>query len=661
MRVLAFVSGNTGTGTSTLAALMASHAARSVAGRAALVVVGDGGDGDDGGAGAVAAPPAASGLDIIAVAPDAMDETLARLGDAGVQTAIVDVGTVDAAAIQLGIASADLVVIPVLPSGRDLAGVATTVAAVGAAGKRFLFVPNRVGPRGLSPGSVMALTQHGQVSPVAVPRLADLAERLAGSAAPDAAADTARLACLWTFLAEQLDREPVAPTAPRPRASAAAQRRRHPRWPTKWQATLTCGDERAIGRLQNISGGGALVLTQAPLAVGATLRMEVAPLGTFQASIVHRNQDLCGLAFDLDDDRRADLAERLEAMFTAATATAAQDRITATAAQDRITETAAQDRAGAEAGIAVPLEAGAAAPTEATARHVAVDPARVGRGVDAAASPARRLGRPLHGRDGTIITVANPKGGSGKSTIAMHLVIALLRAGRRVATADLDPGQWTFSRFLENRRAYAASQGLELPQPVEHEAFHAGIDEPALTRLRRLKTVADVVVIDTAGSITPLTRVAHALADILITPINDSFVDLDVLASLDPETLAFQAVSRYGDHIRQARAGKADAGLGDIDWIVLRNRLTNLDARNKRDMAAAVDGLAERLGFRVGPGLSERTIYRELFLHGLTLSDLQATATPLSLSHVAARQELRGLLATVLPERAAAESLAASA
>jgi chromosome partitioning protein len=313
--------------------------------------------------------------------------------------------------------------------------------------------------------------------------------------------------------------------------------------------------------------------------------------------------------------------------------------------------------------LALPPPAGDAGAAEPASRHVAVSRESVGQGGDAAPLAARVAARAPAGREGTIITVANPKGGSGKSTIAMHLVVALLRAGRSVATADLDPGQWTFSRFLENRSTYAAAAGLALPQPVEHAAFEAGIDDAALSRLRQLKGVAEVVVIDTAGSITPLSRVAHALADILVTPINDSFIDLDLLASFDPQTLAFQAVSRYGDYIHQVRATKAEAGLGGIDWIVLRNRLTNLDARNKRDMAAAVDGLAERLGFRVGPGLSERTIYRELFLHGLTLSDLQATATPLTLSHVAARQELRSLLATVLPERAGerAPALAASA
>jgi chromosome partitioning protein len=144
---------------------------------------------------------------------------------------------------------------------------------------------------------------------------------------------------------------------------------------------------------------------------------------------------------------------------------------------------------------------------------------------------------------------------------------------------------------------------------------------------------------------------ALAWADSVITPINDSFLDLDLLAVLDPETHDFIRPGHYAKQIAEARARRSQWNLNPIDWLVIRNRLSALDARNKRLMSEALAGLAERLDFRQGSGLSERVIYRELFLQGLTLFDLsdktagQSTKT----AHAAARQELRNLLAQLVP------------
>ena len=103
---------------------------------------------------------------------------------------------------------------------------------------------------------------------------------------------------------------------------------------------------------------------------------------------------------------------------------------------------------------------------------------------------------------------------------------------------------------------------------------------------------------------------------------------------------------------RQLRAVQ---GGRPVDWVVRRNRLSSLAARNKRDMSTVLDALAKRIGFRVAAGLSERVIYKELFLNGLTLLDLKrgGSGPSLTLSHVAARQEVRDLVAALnLPRRA---------
>lgn len=251
-----------------------------------------------------------------------------------------------------------------------------------------------------------------------------------------------------------------------------------------------------------------------------------------------------------------------------------------------------------------------------------------------------------------VLVIGNEKGGSGKSTTAMHIVVSLLGDGGRVATIDLDARQGTLSRYVENRAAYARRKGIDLGLPA-HAAVQASgdaADEKARfeAALEPAVTQADFVVIDTPGSDTHLSRLAHTWADTLLTPLNDSFIDLDLLARIDAETLKIVRPSVYAEAVWKQRQIRAVQGARPVDWIVMRNRLSSLAARNKRDMATVIEALAKRIGFRTTAGLSERVIYRELFLNGLTLLDLRRGAGPsMTMSHVAARQEVRDLVAAL--------------
>ncbi|ABC22918.1 division plane positioning ATPase MipZ [Rhodospirillum rubrum] len=256
-------------------------------------------------------------------------------------------------------------------------------------------------------------------------------------------------------------------------------------------------------------------------------------------------------------------------------------------------------------------------------------------------------------RRACVIVIGNQKGGSGKSTVAMHLVVSLARAGLRTGSIDLDAGQATLTRYLENRRAFAEKRGLDLPSP-EHVPMVPGTSLEADIRRLEHSMLAfheevDVVVIDTPGSDTALNRAAHALADVLITPLNDSFIDLDVMARIDGDSMTITGPSPYAAAVWEAKQARARRDGTSMRWIVMRNRLSHLDARNKRDMEDALNDLSRRIGFSVVPGLGERVIYRELFLNGLTLLDLKdkGTGVDISMSHVAARQELRALLAAI--------------
>ena len=253
----------------------------------------------------------------------------------------------------------------------------------------------------------------------------------------------------------------------------------------------------------------------------------------------------------------------------------------------------------------------------------------------------------------TIVALGNEKGGSGKSTTAMHLVVALLRAGRRVASVDLDDRQGSLSRYLDNRRAHARAHGVELPMP-DHEAIDGDAGGPpqsdlegrAEDAIERLRPDHDVIVIDTPGGDSALGRLGHSYADTLITPLNDSFVDLDVLGRVDSRRMRILGPSHYAEMVWEQKMRRARRDGGSIDWIVMRNRLSSLDASNKREMASLLHELSQRIGFRTVAGFGERVVYRELFLKGLTMMDLREVtgAEQLNLSHVAARQEVRTLV-----------------
>lgn len=261
-----------------------------------------------------------------------------------------------------------------------------------------------------------------------------------------------------------------------------------------------------------------------------------------------------------------------------------------------------------------------------------------------------------------IIVVGNEKGGSGKSTTSMHVATALARMGYRVGALDLDLRQKSFARYIENRKAYLARAGLKLPSPdyrdlpeVQAGSLQPGenvYDHRLSDAVAQLEPITDFIVIDCPGSHTRLSQVAHSLADTLITPLNDSFIDFDLLARVDSETGRVKGPSIYSEMVWNARQLRAQAGLKPIDWIVLRNRLGPQQMHNKKKVGAALEDLSRRIGFRVAPGFSERVIFRELFPRGLTVMDLKDTGVDtLNLSNVAARQEVRDLMTELrLPE-----------
>jgi chromosome partitioning protein len=254
-----------------------------------------------------------------------------------------------------------------------------------------------------------------------------------------------------------------------------------------------------------------------------------------------------------------------------------------------------------------------------------------------------------------IIVFGNEKGGTGKTTTAMHIAVALCRMGKKVAAIDLDGRQRTFARYIENRVEFASRSKRTLPIPDVQvvERAKPGLNDAAGDEtirleeaLNRARAHADFIVIDTPGNDTNLSRLGHASADTLVTPMNDSFLDFDLLAKFDPESLDIKSPSLYSEFVWECRKRRLMARRANLDWVVMRNRVASVEARNKRRVAAALDKLSSRIGCRVAPGFSERVIFRELFPMGLTMLDLPlpGLGVALTMSHIAARQEVRELL-----------------
>jgi chromosome partitioning protein len=247
----------------------------------------------------------------------------------------------------------------------------------------------------------------------------------------------------------------------------------------------------------------------------------------------------------------------------------------------------------------------------------------------------------------TVIVFGNEKGGTGKSTLAIHVAVALARSGLSVLAVDADVRQGSFQRFLSNRSTFAERHAAEpMPSPICLDTTEwVGYSSHQLADALTVRP-EDVIVIDTPGAHTSFAERLHGCADLIITPLNDSLIDVSVIAEVDPDSTAIMRPSHYAEAVWKARQTRAAHDGGSISWIVLRNRLSALDAHNKRLMADVLTKAADRLGFISGPGFGERVIFRELFLQGLTLSDFEGRPEGLawSMSHVAARQELRDLL-----------------
>ncbi|HVB90409.1 MAG TPA: division plane positioning ATPase MipZ [Beijerinckiaceae bacterium] len=269
-------------------------------------------------------------------------------------------------------------------------------------------------------------------------------------------------------------------------------------------------------------------------------------------------------------------------------------------------------------------------------------------------------------RSAHVIVVGNEKGGAGKSTLSIHIMVALLKAGRRVATIDLDTRQRTLTRFIENRASFGAGAEWPVETPLHFAPDRGESDDKRANETKEFAAFADAVsavehdfefvVVDTPASDSYLMRLAHSLADTLVSPVNDSYIDIDVFSRVHHDRRQRGQIAHYADLVLEARRRRRLVDGGVIDWVLVRNRIASLQSNNARQIAVSLGKLARELQFRAVDGLHDRVIFRELFPIGLTALDPIEEASKhgvLTPSQQAARREIDELVDSLrLPARA---------
>jgi chromosome partitioning protein len=249
---------------------------------------------------------------------------------------------------------------------------------------------------------------------------------------------------------------------------------------------------------------------------------------------------------------------------------------------------------------------------------------------------------PAAPRKGHIIVFANEKGGVGKSTSAFHTCIALCNAGERVAALDVDLRQLTLHRALWARQESEREYGVTLPAPEQIMLVQQNENELA-EKLRMARIHHSFIIIDVGGHDSPIARRAIFMADTIVTPVNDSFIDLDMLGRIDPRTGELKVLGNFARLVEHLKEPGVALRAKPLDWVVMQNRARSLGTRNARKIEEALNKIAPVAGFRLIPGLRERVTYRELFPMGLTLFDLEAIPK-LGRMQSAARDEIWAML-----------------
>lgn len=256
-----------------------------------------------------------------------------------------------------------------------------------------------------------------------------------------------------------------------------------------------------------------------------------------------------------------------------------------------------------------------------------------------------------------VVTISGFKGGTGKTTVASLLGVAAVKDGLRVASLDLDRNTRNLSSFLTLRRASRLQSPdhvmlMDMEEDVRSNAKpkHSGRLE-ALIRMARMDGY-DLMIIDTSSGNLADVYEAHLLADVILTPMNESPADMHGLFA--PVGSAAAPRINYREMIDTVRFDRKRAGLPVQRWHVVMNRVSSLPSRIGATVTDRVSEMAKEAGFEAVWRLRDRVAHRAIALEGCTVFDTPADGK-LTMTELSGRSEVRALLSLI--DRAPAQSL----
>jgi chromosome partitioning protein len=181
----------------------------------------------------------------------------------------------------------------------------------------------------------------------------------------------------------------------------------------------------------------------------------------------------------------------------------------------------------------------------------------------------------------------------------------------------------TLHRALWARMESEQDYGVKLLGPEQIMLAQAN-EKELEEKLHVARIHNDFIIIDVGGHDSAIARKAIFMADTIITPVNDSFIDLDMLGRIDPRTGELKTLGNFARLVEHLKEPGLALRAKPLDWVVMQNRSRNFATKNERKILDALEKTAPVAGFRIVPGLRERVTYRELFPLGLTLFDLPA-------------------------------------
>lgn len=205
-----------------------------------------------------------------------------------------------------------------------------------------------------------------------------------------------------------------------------------------------------------------------------------------------------------------------------------------------------------------------------------------------------------------IISFLNSKGGSGKSTVAIHTALFFAEIQYKVCLIDLDEKQHTSHTFFENRKSFIEKYKKKLPTVKTIICDSKSL----IHNLTKIQNLYDIFIIDTPGFyISDLFKDTINLSNLVVSPINESFIDIHALK-----------ISNFFNDMVHIRGKQKSTG-NKLNWLIVTNRRSCIYSDHYKEIMDSLKEIQGKYSCKIFEGFFENSIFKEMFPHGLSLLD----------------------------------------